>query len=57
LGVDERNGAAGRPGPFPDADVESVRAWVREFATAMTMPDLLEGFEKLLARRRSSSKA
>jgi hypothetical protein len=37
----------------PEADVERVRAWVREFATAITMPDLLEGFEKLLAQRRS----
>jgi hypothetical protein len=37
----------------PGADVDAVRRWVREFSSAMTMPDLLEGFEKLLAGRRS----
>lgn len=36
----------------PDANVEHVRQWLREFATAMTMPDLLEGFENLLAQRK-----
>ncbi len=35
----------------PEADVERVRAWVREFATATTMPDLLTTFENLLAQR------
>lgn len=35
----------------PDADLEHVRRWVREFSTAMTMPDLLEQLEALLARR------
>jgi|SRR5882672_7380734 len=39
----------------PEADVERVRAWVREFATAMAMPDLLKGLEELLAQRRSRS--
>jgi hypothetical protein len=29
-----------------------VRQWVKEFATAMTMPDLLEDFEKIVARRK-----
>jgi hypothetical protein len=37
----------------PGANVDAVRQWVREFSSAMTMPDLLEGFEKLLAGRRS----
>jgi hypothetical protein len=36
----------------PDADINIVRQWVREFATAMTMPDLLEDFERLVARRK-----
>jgi hypothetical protein len=36
----------------PDADVNRVRSWVREFSTAMTMPDILDGLEKLLAQRR-----
>lgn len=40
----------------PDADIERVRQWVREFSTAMTMPDLLEGFEKLLAQRKPEKK-
>lgn len=35
----------------PGADVEQVRTWVREFATAMTMPDLLEGLDAILGRR------
>jgi predicted nucleotidyltransferase len=36
----------------PDADLNVVRQWVREFANAMTMPDLLEDFEKIAARRK-----
>lgn len=35
----------------PDADVEVVRHWVREFSTAMSMSDMADGFEKLLAQR------
>lgn len=35
----------------PEADVDRVREWLREFATAMTMPDLLESFDKLLSQR------
>lgn len=35
----------------PGADTERVRRWVREFSVAMTMPDVLEGLEKLLAQR------
>jgi hypothetical protein len=34
----------------PEADLELVRRWVREFATAATMPDLIADFEKLVAR-------
>lgn len=41
----------------PDANVESVRQWVREFSIALSMPDLLEGFEKLLAQRKPRSTA
>ncbi len=37
----------------PDADVARVRGWLREFATAMTMPDILEGFERLLEQRKA----
>jgi hypothetical protein len=37
----------------PTADVERARRWIREFATAMTTPDLLDGFDKLLAQRKS----
>jgi hypothetical protein len=36
----------------PDVNLTLVRQWVREFSTAMTMPDLLEDFEKLVAKRR-----
>jgi hypothetical protein len=35
----------------PQADLASVRQWVREFSNAMTMPDLLEDFEKIAARQ------
>lgn len=37
---------------FPDADVESVRRRVRDFATAAELPDLPDAFEKLLAQRK-----
>jgi hypothetical protein len=40
----------------PDADVERVRQWVREFATAMAMPDMLSTLEKLLTARNSKRK-
>ena len=36
---------------FPKANVERVRRFVREFATAAGIPDLPEEFEKLLAQR------
>jgi len=36
----------------PKADVVRVRHWVREFATAAAMPDMLEDFDKVLARQR-----
>jgi hypothetical protein len=35
----------------PDVDLHAIRQWVREFANATTMPDLLEDFEKLVVRR------
>jgi hypothetical protein len=41
----------------PDADTDFVRQWVREFATAMSMSDILEDFEKLLARHRSKPRS
>lgn len=36
----------------PDADLRSVRRWVSEFAAATAMSDLIEDFDKLLARRK-----
>lgn len=38
---------------WPDADIDFVRRWVREFAAAMSMSDILEDFEKALARCKS----
>jgi hypothetical protein len=32
-------------------DIAVARQWIREFATAMSMPDMLEEFDKLVARR------
>ena len=37
----------------PEADVTRVRHWVREFATATGMGDMLDEFDKLLARLKS----
>ena len=37
----------------PDADVSAVRQWVREFATAMSMSDMLDDFDKVVARSKS----
>ncbi len=34
----------------PGADTDAVRKWVREFAAAAAMSDILEDFDKLLAR-------
>jgi predicted nucleotidyltransferase len=42
---------AGLLAAHPDADIEEVRRWVREFAVATSMPDMLEGLDRLLARR------
>lgn len=36
----------------PETDVAEVRAWVREFASAASMPDMLTELDDLLARRR-----
>jgi hypothetical protein len=36
----------------PEADLTIVRRWVNEFATAMSMPDLVNDFEKIVARRK-----
>ena len=36
----------------PGADIAEVRGWVREFATAASMPDILDDLDRLLARRR-----
>lgn len=38
----------------PDADVVAVRQWVREFATAMTMSDMLDDFDNVVARSKST---
>lgn len=35
----------------PEADCEEARRWIREFATAASMPDLLEAFDRLLSER------
>lgn len=37
----------------PDADVASVRQWVGEFATAMSMSDMLADFDTVVARSKS----
>jgi hypothetical protein len=34
----------------PRADLVAVRRWVREFATAMSMSDMLDDFDKVVAR-------
>jgi hypothetical protein len=34
------------------ASLLTARQWVKEFATAMSMPDLLDDFEKIVARRK-----
>jgi hypothetical protein len=36
-----------------ELDLGEVRRWVREFANAMTMPDMIDDLEKLIARRPS----
>jgi predicted nucleotidyltransferase len=38
----------------PAADVAQVSEWLRELADAAAMPELIEGFEKLLAQRARS---
>src|SRR5204863_8905966 len=37
----------------PELDVASARRWIREFAIAMSMPDMLREFDALLAERPS----
>lgn len=37
----------------PGADIAMVRKWVGEFATAMSMSEILEEFDRLVARRNS----
>jgi hypothetical protein len=37
----------------PEADVVAVRQWVREFATAMSMSDMLDDFDKVVERSKS----
>jgi hypothetical protein len=37
----------------PKADVAAVRRWVSEFAVAMSMSDMLDDFDKLVARSKS----
>jgi hypothetical protein len=37
----------------PDADIVAVRQRVREFATAMSMSDMLDDFDKVVARSTS----
>jgi hypothetical protein len=35
----------------PQADIAEVRRWIREFATAIGLPDILDEFDQLLAQR------
>ena len=37
----------------PEADIAAVRQWVLEFATAMSMSDMLDDFDKVVARSKS----
>jgi hypothetical protein len=37
----------------PEADVATVRQWVSEFATALSTSDMLDDFDKLVARSKS----
>jgi Nucleotidyl transferase of unknown function (DUF2204) len=39
----------------PDADTAAARRWIREFATAASMPDMLVEFDRLLEQSRSKS--
>jgi len=34
----------------PEADLDRVREWVREFAVVAAMPDLVQGFDRLVAQ-------
>ena len=34
----------------PEADLDRVRKWVREFAVVAAMPDLVQGFDRLVAQ-------
>ncbi len=36
----------------PGTDVAAARRWIREFAIATSMPDMLDGFDSLVAQRR-----
>ncbi|MBI4493204.1 MAG: hypothetical protein HY690_10480 [Chloroflexi bacterium] len=36
----------------PEIDVRRVRRWVRDFASALEMPEILTDLESLLSRRR-----
>ena len=38
----------------PEADLVVVRQWVREFATAMSMSDMLDDFDNVVARSKST---
>jgi Nucleotidyl transferase of unknown function (DUF2204) len=39
----------------PGADLHTVRRWISEFAAATAMSDLIEDFDKLLARRQQNT--
>lgn len=36
----------------PDVDLDRIRGWLREFSAALDASDLLEEFERIIARRR-----
>ena len=41
----------------PQADVSEARRWIREFSTAMSMSDMLDEFDKLVAQRSAGSRS
>ena len=43
--------ALGLLAAHPQVNISEARRWVREFATAMSMSDMLEEFDRLVAQR------
>ncbi|MGH8220540.1 MAG: nucleotidyltransferase [Steroidobacteraceae bacterium] len=51
----DREDIRGLLAAHPQADISEARRWIREFATAMSTPDMLEEFDELVALRTSRS--